>query len=96
MDFDFSWSVRSGSGGAPFRGTPEARDQFGAKSADVPNVPSRFLIGAPGETVGTAARAGAVTVIDVIRRTSRELTQATPGVPGAAEAGDWFGTPAQR
>jgi hypothetical protein len=96
QDWDFSWSVGSGPGGAPFRGNPEARDQFGAKSADVPNVPGRFLIGAPGETVGTAARAGAVTVIDVIRRTSHELTQATPGVPGAAEAGDWFGTPARR
>ena len=56
-----------------------------------------IVIGAQGESVGTKAQAGSVTVVPG-RRTgalgtgSYSFTQDTAGVPDASETGDWFGT----
>ena len=55
------------------------------------------VIGAPGETVGDAPSAGAITVLfgsdAAVRKTGRagSITQATRGVPSEAERGDQFG-----
>ncbi|MET7361133.1 FG-GAP and VCBS repeat-containing protein [Streptomyces sp. NPDC005562] len=60
-----------------------------------------LMAGAPGEAIGSAARAGAVTVLkggkngilDANGTAAGALSyqQNSPGVPGAAEAGDTFG-----
>lgn len=92
-DYDAGWSASSGPRGTPFQGVPEVGDQFGARIAPVTGAPETFVVGAPGETVGSDVGAGAVTVVEVITRVAQELSQDTPGVPGAAEAGDRFGTP---
>jgi hypothetical protein len=53
-------------------------------------------IGAPGDTVGGHAGAGSVTEVQIDRGSgaltaAKVWTQDSPGVPGAAEAGDNFG-----
>ena len=52
-------------------------------------------VGAPNEDIGSLADAGAVTIVRDIYSTTLEggiaLDQNSPGVPGAAEAGDRFG-----
>ncbi|MGC3993170.1 MAG: FG-GAP-like repeat-containing protein [Propionicimonas sp.] len=52
-----------------------------------------LVVGAPGEKVDGAARAGAIYAIDFSAAPMRasRLTQNWPGVPDVAEAGDWFG-----
>ncbi|WP_289940722.1 hypothetical protein [Streptomyces sp. S.PNR 29] len=98
----------AGYGGSPSRvqtitqdtpgvaGAGEAKDRFGASVAigdTDKDGRADLVIGAPGENGGS----GAVTVV---RGTTGELdaahartwTQNSPGVPGASEAGDAFGT----
>jgi FG-GAP repeat len=89
--------VRQGVAGVP--GAEEDGDEFGGAllvtrvSQGVVDV----VVGAPGEGVGSAAGAGAVTVV---RRplgsggtalSTQQVTQDTPGVPGRVETGDGFG-----
>lgn len=93
-DWDYWWSVATGPRGTPFQGVPEKGDQFGSRLARIVGAPEAFVVGAPGEDIGAAVDAGAVTVIDVVARTSQELSSNTTGVPGSAETGDWFGTAA--
>ncbi|HKG52165.1 MAG TPA: metallophosphoesterase [Actinomycetales bacterium] len=69
----------------------EAGDRFGEVLA-----PNRLgvVVGVPGEDVGSAADAGMVVLIGPSSGTyvaQAQLTQNTPGIPGAAEAGDRFG-----
>lgn len=81
--------LTQGSGGVP--DTPEAGDRWGTSL--VATGGSGFAAGAPSESVGSAAGAGAV-----IRRTVTDtgtqwtlLTQETSYMPGAAEPYDHFG-----
>jgi hypothetical protein len=53
---------------------------------------SELAIGAPGDDIGTAYGAGSVTIADLRARQAGVYTQNSPGVPGAAEKGDSFGT----
>ncbi|MGW1030158.1 FG-GAP and VCBS repeat-containing protein [Streptomyces sp. NPDC002577] len=84
-------------------GKAEAGDDFGAALAvaDV-NGDGRddLIAGAPGEAIGTRAKAGAATlllgradgIVDAYgEAVSVAYNQGTPRVPGAAEAGDTFG-----
>lgn len=63
---------------------PEAGDEFGAALAALPR--GGVAIGAPGDGAGGAVFAGRPGE-DFLR-----LTQDTPGMPGATEPGDWFGS----
>ncbi len=85
-------------------GAAENGDRFGAALAvaDV-NGDGRddLLVGAPGEAIGTRSGAGATTLLfgradgllnSAGKASSVPFNQGTPGVPGAAEAGDAFGT----
>lgn len=88
---------------AGVRGVAETGDHFGAAlaAADVDGDGRDDLIaGAPGEAIGSRARAGAATLllggptglVDANGEArSVAYQQNTPGVPGAAEAGDAFG-----
>ncbi|MEU8644692.1 integrin-like protein [Streptomyces sp. NPDC048674] len=88
---------------AGVRGVAEAADHFGAAlvAADVDGDGRDDLIaGAPGEAIGSRAQAGAATLllggptglVDAHGEArSVAYQQNTPGVPGAAEAGDAFG-----
>ncbi|MGK5501059.1 FG-GAP-like repeat-containing protein [Streptomyces sp. URMC 125] len=58
-----------------------------------------LAVGAPGETLGSAESAGAVVVLygaadgsGITGSGSRFVEQNSPGVPGANESGDWFGS----
>ena len=55
-----------------------------------------IAVGAPGRTVGSASGAGAVALVNVDATgspvNSRTITQASPGMDGAAEAGDAMGS----
>ena len=90
-DWDYRWSASTGPRGTPFLGVPETGDHFGSRLAALPGAPESFVVGAPGEDIGSAVDAGAATVVDVGSRSVQELSQNTTGVPGAAEPGDWFG-----
>ena len=92
--WDYSWSATTGPRGQGFAGVPEKGDQFGSRLARIVGAPEAFVVGAPGEDIGAAVDAGAVTVIDAVARTSQELSSNTTGVPGSAETGDWFGAAA--
>lgn len=83
-------------------GVAEPGDGFGASlgcvCARVDSFDSRaaFVVGAPGETVGAAVRAGAVTVLPAgfgnpTAQGTRTYSQSSTGFPGASEAGDRFG-----
>lgn len=77
--------VRQGPGGIP--GGPESGDRLGA--ALLGN--NGLHVGAPGEAIGTVARAG---LVGVVPRTGvpQAITQNTPLVPGVPERGDAFGS----
>jgi FG-GAP repeat len=87
-----------GLGGAGARlltqANPEAGDGFGF-SLDFGQVTGggELLVGAPGEDVGSANGAGAVSIVANPASTPDEdlLYQGKPGVPGNAEPGDAFG-----
>ena len=88
------WSQRS----AGVEGLPGQDDQFGAALAMAPldNGPSADLaIGAPGDSIGSIAGAGSVTVLlsdgSGLAAPAQRLHQDTPEIDGAAEPGDGFG-----
>ena len=66
----------------------EKGDRFGAAMTATP-FPDELLIGAPGETLGSAVRAGALTFWTPVAR--QYLHQDSAGIPGVAETGDAFG-----
>jgi FG-GAP repeat len=79
------------------QGNAEAGDAFGAAVAtgdfDEP-AGDDVAVGAPGETVGSRAAAGAVSVFNgppTGLASERLLFQGTAGIPGSPEAGDGFG-----
>ena len=87
-------------GGGGIQGSPAAGDRFGAAlaAADL-NGDGRddLAVGAPGDSVGSSAGAGAVNVIygsgGGLTATGNQLwTQDSPGVLEAAEGGDSFGS----
>ncbi|CAM5520783.1 Integrin-like protein OS=Streptomyces alboniger OX=132473 GN=CP975_18445 PE=4 SV=1 [Streptomyces alboniger] len=85
-------------------GVAEKGDDFGnaLTAADLDGDGKDELIaGAPGEAIGSAARAGSVTVLKGGRNGILDTSgaakavayqQNTPGIPGTAEKGDAFGT----
>ncbi len=72
-----------------FRSTAEQGDRFGAAMTATP-FPDELLVGAPGESLGGATRAGAITFWTPKGR--QYLHQDSTGVPGVAETGDGFGS----
>jgi hypothetical protein len=79
---------------------PERGDRFGTALGDGfltrSDGTEDLAVGAPGETIGNARRAGAVSVFETnnsgfLPRGSRNFYQGVAGVPGMAEAGDRFG-----
>ncbi len=84
--------VTQSSPGVP--GEPEAHDRFGYALSGT----SRYLaVGAPGEAIGEETFAGAVavfnhTIADGVPTALAGLDQDQPGVAGAAETGDGFGS----
>ena len=78
------------SGGVP--GGPERADHFGQVLAALP---AGVLVGQPEEDVGTLVDAGMLTVLPAPGVPGGPgpyaATQDTPGIPGAAEAGDRLG-----
>lgn len=79
-------------------GTPERGDRFGAAlvAGLLPQTQGgkpiwSFLIGAPGDRVSGHDDAGSVTTFDD-SRDAVLYTQDSPGVPGAGESGDHFGS----
>jgi hypothetical protein len=79
---------------------PERGDRFGTALGDGfltrSDGTEDLAVGAPGETIGRARRAGAVSVFEThnsgfLARGSRSFYQGVAGVPGMAEAGDRFG-----
>jgi hypothetical protein len=81
------------------QGRPETGDRFGTAlgAADFGGTTDQDLAaGAPGETVGTSAGAGAVTVLygdpsGFVAAGSQLFHQSGGGVPGTAETGDGLG-----
>ena len=73
---------------AGFRSSAEPGDRFGAAMSATP-FPDELLVGAPGESLGGATRAGAITFWTPA--TVQYLHQDSAGIPGAAETGDAFG-----
>ena len=80
---------------------PEVGDRFGSALAEGFLAGSDgtvdLAVGAPGERVGTAAGAGAVSVVKnddsgFLATGSQLFYQGAAGVPGSAEAGDGFGS----
>ncbi|HEV3496019.1 MAG TPA: hypothetical protein VHA34_06710, partial [Actinomycetes bacterium] len=86
--------------GVPAGGRAEPGDYFGRSLAAGPfdsGAAWDLAVGAPGEDLGTTVGAGAVNVLygsatGLVGR-GQLLTQGSPGVVGAAEAGDGFGWP---
>jgi hypothetical protein len=79
-------------------GTAETGDRFGTSlaSSKIPPItdPKMIAIGAPGEDVGSVKEAGSVTVLKrsgIKFLPTLSLTQATAGIAGTIEGGDWFG-----
>lgn len=80
-------------------GAPEAGDRFGAAvscsylSGDLGTIDC--AVGVPGEDVGSKRDAGGLTIVQDIYFSDElvgiSLGQNSPGVPGAAEAGDLYG-----
>ena len=73
---------------AGFRSSAEKGDRFGAAMSATP-FPDELLVGAPGESLGGATRAGAITFWTP--GTVQYLHQDSAGIPGVAETGDGFG-----
>jgi FG-GAP repeat len=76
-------------------GSAEPGDHFGASLAFSANLGTLWLaVGTPGEDIGSTANAGLVDVIPVGAFGAADVAvhQGSTGVPGAAEAGDAFGT----
>ncbi|MBP2418969.1 hypothetical protein ACFFOM_18355 [Microlunatus capsulatus] len=78
-------------------GAAEAGDRFGSSVALgqlVGDGTVDAVVGSPGEDVGALADAGALTVLASLydEPTGTGLDQGSPGVPGAPEAGDRFGS----
>jgi hypothetical protein len=84
-------------------GTSEAGDRFGQTLAAVNTSPAavssaatmKLAVGAPGEAVGTAAKAGAVTTFSLLGSpgaADRWIEAGTAGIPGPAGAGQQLGT----
>ncbi|MDU0302745.1 S1 family peptidase [Streptomyces sp. PAL114] len=71
---------------------PESNDRMGAALEAGTTAEGRpwVLIGAPGEAIGSLAKAGGAYYVH--GDTSIDITQDSPDVPGAAEANDGFGT----
>ncbi|WP_424533933.1 FG-GAP repeat protein [Sphaerisporangium viridialbum] len=70
-------------------------DQFGAAVAvgDFDgDGKAELAVGAPGDTVGTTAGGGSVTIVDLQARQAGVYTQNSPGVAGEAEKYDAFGS----
>lgn len=81
-------------------GTAEKGDRFGASVHLVPgSTPgtATLLVGAPGENVGSAVDAGAVTIARIssatadLRGKARTVNQNSAGMAGTSERGDQFG-----
>ena len=71
-------------------GTPESGDLFGY-SVDI-SAHGDLVVGAPGETVGTKQATGVATAVWYGTTSRGQMwSQDSPGVPGGAEASDWFG-----
>lgn len=86
--------VTQDSAGIP--GVNEPGDEFGASLAPVNWCPGPAVaVGAPGESIGSQARAGQVTVVQTAspgtNRCERAFWQGSGGLGGAAEAGDEVG-----
>jgi hypothetical protein len=83
--------------GAP--GTAETDDMFGSSvgTGDINHDGyADVAVGAPGESLGTARGAGAVTILfgsasGLTTKGAKTWTQDTEGVPGGSETGDAFG-----
>jgi hypothetical protein len=79
-----------GQNAAGVAGTAEAGDRFGASMTAYAAV-----VGAPGEDLGRIKDAGSVQLFnwsqDQVLVPAGTYTQDSPGVPGRAEAWDWFG-----
>lgn len=74
-------------------GAAETGDAFGATLTSVGRT---FIVGVPGESIGDATAAGALTLLPApggapVAAGSRHLSQSSAGVPGASEPGDRFG-----
>lgn len=97
-DDKFGAPVTYDQAGAGVPGADEADDKFGASVAagDVTGDGLADLaVGAPGETVGTVAGAGSVTLLKSSAdsfSSGKAWHQETSGVPGVSEEGDRFGT----
>ncbi|MEV5381683.1 FG-GAP and VCBS repeat-containing protein [Streptomyces sp. NPDC052721] len=89
--------IHQDTAGAP--GTAEADDMFGSSisTGDINGDGyADVAVGAPGEDLGKAAEAGAVTVLfgsasGLTTKGAKTWTQDTEGVPGGSEAWDQFG-----
>ncbi|MER6225273.1 trypsin-like serine protease [Streptomyces sp900105755] len=84
-------------------GTSEAGDRFGQTVAAVNTSPDavssaatmKLAVGAPGEAIGTAAKAGAVTTFSLLGSpgaADRWIEAGTAGIPGPAGADQQLGT----
>ncbi|MEU0357331.1 hypothetical protein [Streptomyces cyaneofuscatus] len=90
-------TVHQDTAGVP--GSGERYDEFGASVAVADldrDGKAEIIVGAPGEALGTKARAGTVVVVPgratgALGAGSYAFSQDTAGVPGAVEADDAFG-----
>ncbi|MFD8058557.1 FG-GAP-like repeat-containing protein [Streptomyces cyaneofuscatus] len=90
-------TVHQDTAGVP--GSGERYDEFGASVAVADldrDGKAEIIVGAPGEAIGTKARAGTVVVVPgraagQLGAGSYAFSQDTAGVPGAVEADDTFG-----
>jgi FG-GAP repeat len=82
-----STNITQDSPGVP--GAAEPGDQFGERLSGGART---LLVGVPHEDVGSLKDAGSYDALDLSHRSWTSYTQDTVGVPGAAEAGDQFGS----
>ncbi|MFD3412035.1 FG-GAP repeat protein [Streptomyces cyaneofuscatus] len=91
-------TVHQDTAGVP--GSGEQYDAFGTSVAVADldrDGKAEIIVGAPGEAIGTKARAGTVMVVPgraagQLGAGSYAFSQDTAGVPGSVEAEDWFGS----
>jgi hypothetical protein len=86
--------VRLGADGVP--GTAAAGDRLGAAVdvSDIADPAHEMVIGVPGKDIGTATDAGQAIYVPFVSGhpdTAAVISQDSPGIAGAAEAGDHFG-----